>query len=80
MNSIDEAGKLMMAEAEPEFGAVLAEDLAELNRKWENVLRLAANQKQSLESALDKSKVFCMFDTTCSSCSEIRVRKKMRKK
>ncbi|KAM6448274.1 dystrophin isoform 3-T3 [Liasis olivaceus] len=55
LNSINEIGKKMKNEAEPEFSFKLQNDLKELNVQWDNICQQAYAKKAALKNSLDKT-------------------------
>ncbi|XP_063161281.1 dystrophin isoform X1 [Candoia aspera] len=55
LNSINEIGKKMKNEAEPEFSLKLQNDLKDLNAQWDNICQQAYAKKAALKNSLDKT-------------------------
>ncbi|XP_016848209.2 dystrophin isoform X5 [Anolis carolinensis] len=55
LNSVNEIGKKMKNEAEPEFASKLQTELKELNAQWDHICQQAYAKKTALKSGLDKT-------------------------
>ncbi|XP_064353936.1 dystrophin isoform X9 [Dromaius novaehollandiae] len=55
LNSVNEAGKKMKSEAEPEFASRIERELKELNAQWEHICQQAYAKKAALKGGLDKT-------------------------
>ncbi|XP_062455961.1 dystrophin isoform X3 [Rhea pennata] len=55
LNSVNEAGKKMKSEAEPEFASRIETELKELNLQWEHICQQAYAKKAALKGGLDKT-------------------------
>ncbi|XP_068773160.1 dystrophin isoform X10 [Struthio camelus] len=55
LNSVNEAGKKMKSEAEPEFASRIETELKELNAQWEHICQQAYAKKAALKGGLDKT-------------------------
>ncbi|XP_042314822.1 dystrophin isoform X11 [Sceloporus undulatus] len=55
LNSVNENGKKMKNEAEPEFASKLQSELKELNAQWDHICQQAYAKKTALKSGLDKT-------------------------
>ena len=58
VENINEISKLFLDEAEPEHRDKVAEEVADLNTKWQHVLNLSREQNARLREALEKSQTF----------------------
>ncbi|XP_075630661.1 dystrophin isoform X5 [Balearica regulorum gibbericeps] len=55
LNSVNEVGKKMKSEAEPEFASRIETELKELNVQWEHICQQAYAKKAALKGGLDKT-------------------------
>lgn len=55
LNSVNEIGKKMKREAEPEFASRIATELKDLNAQWEHICQQAHAKKAALKGGLDKT-------------------------
>ncbi|XP_042667029.1 dystrophin isoform X4 [Centrocercus urophasianus] len=55
LNSVNEIGKKMKREAEPEFASRVAIELKDLNAQWEHICQQAHAKKAALKGGLDKT-------------------------
>uniref|UniRef100_A0A8C2U5C7 Dystrophin n=1 Tax=Coturnix japonica TaxID=93934 RepID=A0A8C2U5C7_COTJA len=55
LNSVNEIGKKMKREAEPEFASRIATELKDLNVQWEHICQQAHAKKAALKGGLDKT-------------------------
>ncbi|XP_033003089.1 dystrophin isoform X3 [Lacerta agilis] len=55
LNSVNEIGKKMKNEAEPEFSLKIQAELKELNAQWDDICQQAYAKKAALKSGLDKT-------------------------
>ncbi|XP_065597609.1 dystrophin isoform X10 [Cyrtonyx montezumae] len=55
LNSVNEIGKKMKNEAEPEFASRIETELKELNAQWEHICQQAYAKKAALKGGLDKT-------------------------
>ncbi|XP_034970277.2 dystrophin isoform X10 [Zootoca vivipara] len=55
LNSVNEIGKKMKNEAEPEFSLKIQAELKELNAQWDHICQQAYAKKAALKSGLDKT-------------------------
>ncbi|XP_032535442.1 dystrophin isoform X3 [Chiroxiphia lanceolata] len=55
LNSVNEAGKKMKSEAEPEFASRIESELKDLNAQWEHICQQAYAKKAALKGGLDKT-------------------------
>ncbi|KAM6095626.1 dystrophin isoform 9-T9 [Chlamydotis macqueenii] len=55
LNSVNEVGKKMKSEAEPEFASRIETELKELNVQWEDICQQARAKKAALKGGLDKT-------------------------
>ncbi|XP_074761572.1 dystrophin isoform X6 [Athene noctua] len=55
LNSVNEAGKKMKSEAEPEFASRIETELKDLNIQWEHICQQAYAKKAALKGGLDKT-------------------------
>ncbi|XP_053242945.1 dystrophin isoform X8 [Podarcis raffonei] len=55
LNSVNEIGKKMKNEAEPEFSVKIQTELKELNAQWDHICQQAYAKKAALKSGLDKT-------------------------
>ncbi|XP_054045187.1 dystrophin isoform X10 [Rissa tridactyla] len=55
LNSVNEVGKKMKSEAEPEFASRIEAELKELNVQWEHICQQAYAKKAALKGGLDKT-------------------------
>ncbi|XP_069729561.1 dystrophin isoform X1 [Phaenicophaeus curvirostris] len=55
LNSVNEVGKKMKSEAEPEFASRIEKELKELNVQWEHICQQAYAKKAALKGGLDKT-------------------------
>ncbi|XP_077783519.1 dystrophin isoform X6 [Podarcis muralis] len=55
LNSVNEIGKKMKNEAEPEFSLKIQTELKELNAQWDHICQQAYAKKAALKSGLDKT-------------------------
>ncbi|XP_010222997.1 PREDICTED: dystrophin-like, partial [Tinamus guttatus] len=55
LNSVNEAGKKMKSEAEPEFASRIEAELKEVNVQWEHICQQAYAKKAALKGGLDKT-------------------------
>ncbi|KAJ6667635.1 hypothetical protein lerEdw1_016756 [Lerista edwardsae] len=55
LNSVNEIGKKMKNEAEPEFASKIQTELKELNTQWDHICQQAYAKKAALKSGLDKT-------------------------
>ncbi|XP_048351416.1 dystrophin isoform X1 [Sphaerodactylus townsendi] len=55
LNSVNEIGKKMKNEAEPEFASKMQTELKELNSQWDHICQQAYAKKAALKSGLDKT-------------------------
>nr|XP_014433950.1 dystrophin isoform X7 [Pelodiscus sinensis] len=55
LNSVNEVGKKMKNEAEPEFASRIQTELKELNAQWEHICQQAYAKKAALKGGLDKT-------------------------
>ncbi|XP_052530119.1 dystrophin isoform X14 [Tympanuchus pallidicinctus] len=55
LNSVNEIGKKMKREAEPEFASRIAIELKDLNAQWEHICQQAHAKKAALKGGLDKT-------------------------
>ncbi|XP_027544747.1 dystrophin isoform X10 [Neopelma chrysocephalum] len=55
LNSVNEVGKKMKSEAEPEFASRIESELKDLNAQWEHICQQAYAKKAALKGGLDKT-------------------------
>ncbi|XP_030331574.1 dystrophin isoform X8 [Strigops habroptila] len=55
LNSVNEVGKKMKSEAEPEFASRIEKELKDLNVQWEHICQQAYDKKAALKGGLDKT-------------------------
>ncbi|XP_074953886.1 dystrophin isoform X8 [Phalacrocorax aristotelis] len=55
LNSVNEVGKKMKSEAEPEFASRIETELKDLNVQWEHICQQAYAKKAALKGGLDKT-------------------------
>ncbi|XP_026713959.1 dystrophin isoform X9 [Athene cunicularia] len=55
LNSVNEVGKKMKSEAEPEFASRIETELKDLNIQWEHICQQAYAKKEALKGGLDKT-------------------------
>ncbi|XP_064906040.1 dystrophin isoform X17 [Columba livia] len=55
LNSVNEVGKKIKSEAEPEFASRIETELKELNVQWEHICQQAYAKKAALKGGLDKT-------------------------
>ncbi|XP_061309334.1 dystrophin isoform X13 [Pezoporus flaviventris] len=55
LNSVNEVGKKMKSEAEPEFASRIEKELKDLNVQWEHICQQAYDKKTALKGGLDKT-------------------------
>ncbi|OPJ69704.1 dystrophin isoform B [Patagioenas fasciata monilis] len=55
LNSVNEVGKKMKSEAEPEFASRIETEIKELNVQWEHICQQAYAKKAALKGGLDKT-------------------------
>ncbi|KFQ12665.1 Dystrophin, partial [Leptosomus discolor] len=55
LNSVNEVGKKMKSEAEPEFASKIETELKDLNVQWEHICQQAYAKKAALKGGLDKT-------------------------
>ncbi|XP_025055994.1 dystrophin isoform X4 [Alligator sinensis] len=55
LNGVNEVGKKMRNEAEPEFASRIQTELKELNAQWEHICQQAFAKKAALKGGLDKT-------------------------
>ncbi|XP_033616290.1 dystrophin isoform X2 [Fukomys damarensis] len=55
LNSVNEGGKKIRNEAEPEFASQLDTELKELNTQWDHMCRQVYARKEALKGALDRT-------------------------
>ncbi|XP_069746216.1 dystrophin isoform X6 [Narcine bancroftii] len=55
LNGINEGGKTLKSQAEPEYVSKLQAELADLNACWDNICKQAYAKKSSLQGGLDKT-------------------------
>ncbi|XP_017939527.3 dystrophin isoform X6 [Manacus vitellinus] len=55
LNSVNEVGKKMKTEAEPEFASRIESELKDLNAQWEHICQQAYAKKAALKGGLDKT-------------------------
>ncbi|XP_021263836.1 dystrophin isoform X10 [Numida meleagris] len=55
LNSVNEIGKKMKSEAEPDFASRIETELKELNSQWEHICQQAYAKKAALKGGLDKT-------------------------
>ncbi|XP_061483366.1 dystrophin isoform X4 [Rhineura floridana] len=55
LNSVNEIGKKMKNEAEPEFSSKIQAELKELNAQWDHICQQTYAKKAALKSGLDKT-------------------------
>ncbi|KAH0624759.1 hypothetical protein JD844_032534, partial [Phrynosoma platyrhinos] len=55
LNSVNEIGKKIKNEAEPEFASKLQNELKELNAQWDHICQQAYAKKTALKTGLDKT-------------------------
>ncbi|XP_010002791.1 PREDICTED: dystrophin [Chaetura pelagica] len=55
LNSVNEVGKKMKSEAEPEFASRIETKLKDLNGQWEHICQQAYAKKAALKGGLDKT-------------------------
>ncbi|XP_042644227.1 dystrophin isoform X9 [Tyto alba] len=55
LNSVNEVGKKMKSEAEPEFASRIESELKDLNVQWEHICQQAYAKKAALKGGLDKT-------------------------
>ncbi|XP_064008022.1 dystrophin isoform X6 [Pogoniulus pusillus] len=55
LNSVNDTGKKMKSEAEPEFASRIERELKDLNAQWEHICQQAYAKKAALKGGLDKT-------------------------
>ncbi|XP_077637784.1 dystrophin isoform X5 [Lonchura striata] len=55
LNSVNETGKKMKSEAEPEFASRIESELKDLNAQWDHICQQAYAKKAALKGGLDKT-------------------------
>uniref|UniRef100_A0A8B9F969 Dystrophin n=1 Tax=Amazona collaria TaxID=241587 RepID=A0A8B9F969_9PSIT len=55
LSSVNEVGKKMKSEAEPEFASRIEKELKDLNVQWEHICQQAYDKKAALKGGLDKT-------------------------
>ncbi|NXM47158.1 DMD protein, partial [Gymnorhina tibicen] len=55
LNSVNEIGKKMKSEAEPEFASKIESELKDLNAQWDHICQQAYAKKAALKGGLDKT-------------------------
>ncbi|XP_023774103.1 dystrophin-like, partial [Cyanistes caeruleus] len=55
LNSVNETGKKMKSEAEPEFASRIESELKDLNAQWDHICQQACAKKAALKGGLDKT-------------------------
>uniref|UniRef100_A0A8C5J8T1 Dystrophin n=1 Tax=Junco hyemalis TaxID=40217 RepID=A0A8C5J8T1_JUNHY len=55
LNSVNETGKKMKSEAEPEFASRIEAELKDLNAQWDHICQQAYAKKAALKGGLDKT-------------------------